>query len=94
MPDTDNSGFDDGEAFTTWRPDHPPWPQQIAALINDARRRRGVAVAQLAYRARFSDERVERILRGHESPTLSDVARLCAALGIRLEPPAVDRLPA
>ncbi len=96
MPDTADiapDGYDYGEAFTDWRPERRPWQLQVTATLNTARRQRGATIPRLAHRARFAEPHLAGILTGRESPTLNEVVRLCAALGIRLEPPAVDRLP-
>ena len=55
-----------------------------AALLVDARRRRGISQRSLARRAGTSQAAISRIEAGLESPTLERLERLLLVLGERL----------
>ena len=58
---------------------------QSAALLRDARRRRGLSQAELARRAGTSQPVISAYGRGHRDPSTETLRRLLAAAGERLE---------
>lgn len=67
------------------------WQHRHIDIINARKRQLGLSSADLSTQARIPRNALARILHGHRSPTLAQVADLCRALDIRLEPPTVDR---
>ncbi len=67
------------------------WEQRHIALINARQRQLGMTSAALSRTPHIPRNALTRILHGHKTPTLTQVADLCQALDLRLTMPTVDR---
>ncbi len=80
-----------GEAYATPHPDHRLWKLRLRQLLDDERHAAGMSYTDLGDAVGIHPDTLADMITGDHPITLDQVHFICFALGIRLEPPAVDR---